>query len=257
MLEPRLDNLTKLTAMLHEHKNDLPRFLAEDQKGRQFFPYLKGLADYSAFERRECLSELETLSRNIEHIKNIISTQQSYARVLGVAETVDLADLVEDALSMHTAAYQRHSVQVIREFGDVPPITVDRHKVLQILVNLLHNAKYACEAARTSDRKITVRIAANGSDSVKIHVSDNGVGIALENLTRIFSHGFTTRKNGHGFGLHSGALAAKEMGGSLKALSDGLGKGATFTLELPLHAKVSQSTSNKATLESDALVATR
>jgi signal transduction histidine kinase len=68
-------------------------------------------------------------------------------------------------------------------------------------------------------------------------VSDNGVGIASENLTRIFNHGFTTRKDGHGFGLHSGALAAREMGGALWAQSDGPGKGATFTLELPLSAK--------------------
>jgi len=234
IVNSKLDNLAKLTALIRQHKDDLPRFLTGDQKGRQILPYLESLANYSSAERRECLGELDGLSRNIEHIKNIVATQQSYARVLGVAETVDLADLVEDALSMHTAAYQRHSVEVIREFRDVPPITIDRHKVLQILVNLFHNAKYACEAARISERKIIVRIASSGPDHVKIHVSDNGVGIAPENLTRIFSHGFTTRKTGHGFGLHSGALAAKEMGGSLKASSDGVGKGATFTLELPL-----------------------
>ena len=75
---------------------------------------------------------------------------------------------------------------------------------------------------------------ANGCGRVKISVMDNGVGIPCENLTRIFRFGFTTRKNGHGFGLHSGALAAHELGGALRAHSDGLGQGATFTLELPL-----------------------
>jgi two-component system NtrC family sensor kinase len=156
---------------------------------------------------------------------------------------------------MHKAAYQRHAVEVIREFEDVPEIIVDRHKVLQILVNLFHNAKYACEAARSSDRKITVRIGMSGADHVKIHVSDNGMGIAPENLTRIFSHGFTTRKNGHGFGLHSGALAAKEMGGSLKADSAGIGKGATFTLELPLQSKGARPAHNDKIREPESLVA--
>jgi signal transduction histidine kinase len=60
------------------------------------------------------------------------------------------------------------------------------------------------------------------------------VGIASENLTRVFHHGFTTKRGGHGFGLHSSANAAVEMGGRLSARSDGPGLGATFVLELPL-----------------------
>jgi signal transduction histidine kinase len=70
---------------------------------------------------------------------------------------------------------------------------------------------------------------------VRISVTDNGVGIRPEHLTHIFEHGFTTRKDGHGFGLHSGAIAAKEMGGSLAVYSAGPDQGATFTLSLPLH----------------------
>jgi signal transduction histidine kinase len=105
--------------------------------------------------------------------------------------------------------------------------------VLQILVNLIRNAKYACDDGGRADKQITLRVA-NGSSHVKISVLDNGIGIPEENLTRIFSHGFTTRKEGHGFGLHSGSIAAKEMGGTLTAFSEGPGRGATFTLELPL-----------------------
>ena len=116
----------------------------------------------------------------------------------------------------------------------VPPLTVDKHKVLQILVNLIHNAKYALDASGRADRLLTVGVSMNGGQRVKVTVADNGIGIPSENLTRIFSLGFTTRKGGHGFGLHSGANAAKEMGGILKVQSEGLGKGATFILELPL-----------------------
>jgi signal transduction histidine kinase len=110
---------------------------------------------------------------------------------------------------------------------------VDKHKVLQILVNLIRNAKYALDDRGHSDKQMVLRIGLNGNQTVKISVIDNGIGIPAAHLTRIFEHGFTTRKEGHGFGLHNGALAAKEMGGLLIAHSDGPGKGARFTLELP------------------------
>jgi signal transduction histidine kinase len=133
---------------------------------------------------------------------------------------------------MNAAAFASHDVRVVREYSPVPPINTDKHKVLQILINLVRNAKYACDESGRSDKQVTVRVN-NGDDRVRISVIDNGVGIPPENLTRIFHHGFTTRKDGHGFGLHSGALAAKELGGTLTAQSDGPGKGATFALELP------------------------
>jgi signal transduction histidine kinase len=129
---------------------------------------------------------------------------------------------------------ERHHVTVLREYSEVPPILVDKHKVLQILVNLIRNAKYALDDRGHSEKLLTLRIGSNGNNTVKIAVIDNGIGIPAEHLTRIFEHGFTTRKEGHGFGLHNGALAAKDLGGSLAAQSDGLGKGAVFTLELPL-----------------------
>ena len=134
---------------------------------------------------------------------------------------------------MNAARWTATSVDVVREFEPVPPINSEKHKVLQILVNLMRNAKYACDESGRPTSSLTVRVA-SGDGRVRISVIDNGVGIPPENLTRIFAHGFTTRKDGHGFGLHSGALAAKELGGSL-TYSEGPGRGATFTLELPMH----------------------
>jgi signal transduction histidine kinase len=127
----------------------------------------------------------------------------------------------------------RHNVKVVQEFDEVPPIQAEKHKALQILVNLLRNAKHACDDSGREDKEITLRITGD-ENRVKIMVSDNGIGIPAENLTRIFNHGFTTRKDGHGFGLHNSANAAKEMGGVLLVYSAGVGQGATFTLELPL-----------------------
>jgi signal transduction histidine kinase len=149
-----------------------------------------------------------------------------------VKEMNNVADLVEDSLRLNDAAMSRHDVEVIREFEPVPLMNLEKHKLLQIMVNLLRNAKYACQDSGRTDKRLTVRVA-NGEDRIRISVIDNGVGIPAENLTRIFNHGFTTRKDGHGFGLHSGALAAQEMGGSLTVHSDGPGQGAAFTLELP------------------------
>ena len=158
--------------------------------------------------------------------------QQDYANVSGIKEFVNIHSLVEDSLRMNLGALSRHGVEVIREFAQVPPLSVEKHKILQILVNLVRNAKYACDDSGRPDKRLTLRVA-NGNQRVKISVIDNGVGIGPDHLTRIFQHGFTTRKDGHGFGLHSGALAAREMGGSLTVQSDGPGQGATFTLELP------------------------
>jgi len=159
--------------------------------------------------------------------------QQSFAKVSGATETVHAADLMEDTLRLNAPSLARHDIEIIREFGNVPPISVEKHKVLQILVNLVGNARQACAESSRADKRLTLSIV-NGDRSIKMSVTDNGIGISPENRTRIFAHGFTTKRDGHGFGLHSGALAAKEMGGSLSVHSEGAGKGATFSLELPM-----------------------
>jgi PAS domain S-box-containing protein len=229
----KVANLIKAVRLLQTHADDLAGFLARDAKGRQLPSYLCSVADHLAAEHQEILEELKSLSGNIDHIKEIVAMQQSYARVLGVVESLPVAELVEDALRLNSGAMERHQVKVIREYSEVPPILVDKHKVLQILVNLIRNAKYALDDRGHSDKQMILRIGLNGNQMVKVSVIDNGIGIPAEHLTRIFEHGFTTRKEGHGFGLHNGALTAKELGGALIARSDGPGKGAMFTLELP------------------------
>jgi C4-dicarboxylate-specific signal transduction histidine kinase len=230
----RLSNLAKAAQLLQEHSRDLAAFLTSDERGSRLPEYLLELSQHLRIEQQDMLAEVTSLAQNVEHIKEIVTLQQNYARVSGTKEKVEAAELMESALKMHASAYARHSVRLVREYDFVPTIIVDRHKVLQILINILQNAKYACDEAGHTGEKVIVRIKPLGEDRVIFEITDSGVGILPQNLTRIFSHGFTTRKNGHGFGLHSSALAAKEMGGSLMAHSEGAGKGATFTLELPL-----------------------
>lgn len=233
----KCNNLGRVSAMLDENSASLVHFLTEDERGRKLPGYLKLLSETVSSEQREIQKELRSLADNVNHIKDIIAMQQSYAKLSSVVEKVAPRDLLEAAFKMHVGGYLRHEVQLKREFDEVPEITTDRHKVLQVLVNLFQNAKYACEESGRKDKLVTVRIR-QGEGTVRIEVADNGIGIPPENLTKIFRHGFTTRKNGHGFGLHSGALAAKELGGALIVTSEGTGKGATFILELPLDSKV-------------------
>ena len=230
----KVDAVSKLARLLREQGANLARFLTEDERGRKVPVYVEQLAGHLEQERNEMGRELDELVLNVDHIKEIVAMQQNYAQVSGVVETVELPELLEDAFKIHGGAYTRHGITLERDYQKVPPLLVDKHTVLQILVNLLHNAKYACDSANRPDKRVSVHIRPAGEDRVQVEVTDNGVGIASENLTRIFSQGFTTRKGGHGFGLHSGSLGAKQLGGSLIVRSDGLGQGATFILELPI-----------------------
>ncbi|MBV8910228.1 MAG: PAS domain S-box protein [Gammaproteobacteria bacterium] len=224
--------LTRVSALLTEHAADLAGFLAGTQ-GRNMPAYLGQLGSELATERDATLAELTTLRSNVEHIKEIVAMQQNYAHRGGVTDTLDVRTLVEDGLRMNEGAFSRHGVRLVRDFQEVPPITVDKHKVLQILVNVIRNAKYACDEQPGGEKRVTVRVRETGGQ-VTISVVDTGIGIPRENLQRIFNHGFTTRKDGHGFGLHSSALAARELGGVLQVESGGTGHGATFTLTLPV-----------------------
>jgi signal transduction histidine kinase len=230
-----VDNLVALIHILEQHNGDLPEFLANDPKGQRVLPYLAKLGGHLRLERDGLLKELGRLSSHVGHIKQIVATQQSYAKVSGLVENINLPDVVEDALGILEAGLARHEIKVEREFDILPTMVADKHQILQILLNLLRNAKQAIKQADGKGEKvIRVSIRRLNKSRVSLAVEDSGVGLPPENLTRIFGHGFTTKADGHGFGLHSCALAASQMGGSLRAESEGVGRGATFILELPL-----------------------
>ncbi|MDA0204538.1 MAG: PAS domain-containing protein [Acidobacteria bacterium] len=230
----KVPNLGRAVAMMQEHDQDIGKFLTEDEKGRHLPGYLVKLAQHLEREQNVNREEVRSLGKSIEHIKAIVQMQQSYARASGVLEPMHMADLVEDAIRLNEAGLRRHHVAVEREYSPLPPVMIDRHKALQIVVNLISNAKYAMDHLDVSERLVRIRISSPSEVRVQVTISDHGVGIAKDDLGKIFQHGFTNRKDGHGFGLHSSALAAQELQGSLVGESDGPGCGATFTLELPL-----------------------
>ncbi len=225
--------LGKAMQLINEHRDDLGTFLTEDEKGKLLPGYLNQLVDAIAVEQQGMTEELGQLSKSVDHIKDIVATQQSYAGASSLLEPVDISALMEDALRMNAGALSRHHVTVVKEYARVPQVLGDKHRLLLIMVNLISNAKYAMSNLSDRPRQMTLTVQPQGEDMLEISVKDDGEGIPAENMTRIFTHGFTTRKEGHGFGLHSCALAAVEMHGQLSAHSDGPGKGAVFTLKIP------------------------
>jgi PAS domain S-box-containing protein len=236
----RLSGLAKATGLLSEHASDLASFLTQDPQGQQLPAYLIALTRQLQEEREGLLHEMHALGESVEHINSIIAMQQMHARAAGVVEQVTVPQLIDEAMRLLAGSFEQLGIRVERDYAPVPPITVDRHKLLQILVNLLSNARHALVDSQTQDKWMRLRIRPMpGGTGTCIEVTDNGVGIAPENLPRLFMQGFTTKKTGHGFGLHISALSAAEMKGRLTCSSPGLGQGATFTLELPTAAQES------------------
>lgn len=231
-----LGNLQKIAAIVNEHLDGIGEFLTTDTRGRYIPAYLTEVGKCLQAEQADIIDKLHVLADNIQHIKDIISMQQAYAKVSGVSVRVSPSQLVEDAIQINSAGLQRHGTRLVRKFEQLPDIEIDKQRVLQILVNLIGNAKYALSNSNKKDKRLTIHLYRHNENGFRIEVIDNGVGISRENLTKIFSHGFTTKQHGHGFGLHSSALAARELGGSLTVQSDGVDRGATFTLELPFRA---------------------
>ena len=226
--------LGKAMQLINERQGDLGTFITEDEKGKLLPGYLNQLADAIAVEQQGLIEELGQLSKSVDHIKDIVSTQQSYAGAPSLKEPVQISTLMEDALRMNAGALSRHNVTVVKHYGQVPEVLGDKHRLLLIMVNLISNAKYAMSNLTDRPRQMTLTVQSLEDNRLQISVKDEGEGIPAENMTRIFTHGFTTRKEGHGFGLHSCALAAVEMDGHLSAHSDGPGLGALFTLTIPL-----------------------
>ena len=230
----RIGQMSELVGLLEEHRSGLNDFLTHDPRGQRVLPYMGNLSRHLEQEREQMGKEVASLSQHIGHIKEIVSMQQTYARPAGVYEKVPLPDLMEDLQGLSRPGIERHDIQFRIEDDFSAPITTDRHKVLQILLNLVSNAKDAVKVRDASERRITIHIVRVGEERMAIRVTDNGIGILPANRVRIFSHGFTTKADGHGFGLHSSALAAKQLGGSLTVESEGSNRGATFVLELPI-----------------------
>ena len=231
--ESKMKIMPKMRGLIEENLDNFGEFVTTDPQGQHLPRVIIELCKHLPEEREEMFHFVTDLQDKVNHIKQIVSVQQNYAQISGIKESIKVSDLVEDALKMRMASFQRHQIKILRNYQDVPTISAEKHKILQIIVNLMANAKDSITESEKTCGQIDITIS-NSDNTIELQVTDNGDGISPDNLIKIFNHGFTTKKYGHGFGLHNSANAAKELGGSLIAHSDGIDTGATFALKLPI-----------------------
>jgi NO-binding membrane sensor protein with MHYT domain/two-component sensor histidine kinase len=229
--DSRVFNVQKVSALLDSNKERLAGFLESDERGKQLPGYLQQLGEHLAAENQKLQAEAAAIAAHVGHIRNIVAAQQTHARRGGVTEAIDITELLDSSVGIHFTDMSH--VVVRREYEPIEPVTLDRHKLIQILGNLLSNARHALKDCDHEHRQLTLRIRRDDPEHVVIEVVDSGVGISPEVLPRLFEFGFTTKRDGHGFGLHTCAILAKELSGELAAFSEGVGKGARFVLKLP------------------------
>jgi len=228
-------DVERIAALLEKEKENLPTFLESDSSGKHLIPYLSELGTLLNKEKVAFQAELKIISSKLAHLNETIRHQQDAAKLaVNICETIDFQSVFSDSALIHLDSLEHHGILFQVEGSSQKSAWADRHQVMHILGNILKNAKESIlERNDPSERWIRVSIHESENDFLTIDVMDSGVGIREEDLGRVFQFGFTTKAEGHGFGLHGCAQSAKNMGGSLSVSSDGEGKGATFTLTLP------------------------
>lgn len=234
-----VDNIVRAIQMIMEHLPSLEDYLTNDPKGKLLPNYLLEASKLISNVNKNLHKEVRQLVENVSHIKTIVKTQIILSGMSTIMENVCINDVVEDALLFHESAYSKHGITFKRNYENVPFIVTDKNKVMQILLNLIQNAKDAILLSKVSVSKIITLNTHLKTDkkNIEVGVSDTGIGIAPAALEKIFTFGFTTKPDGHGFGLHSSMTLAKELGGRLRGESEGIGQGAKFILTLPLKIK--------------------
>ncbi len=230
-------SLEKATKLMAAHENDLGNFIKTDERGRQLPGFLKELSTCLVNENVTALEEMKRLHASVEHIRQIVDSQKPRGDDSRMVETAELADILNEAVRLTAVSFAKHKIQILTECDSQGSVEVDRHRLMQILANLLSNAKNAVKLKGGAEMQIRLRadhIAGPHGERFRICISDNGIGIPAENLTRIFAMGFSTRPDGQGYGLHSAANMAREMNGSLSVTSEGAGQGAQFVIDLPV-----------------------
>ncbi len=230
--------------MLREHAADIFNYLTVDEKGRLIPEYIMALGDSMQENYNISCAEIANINEKIQHIRDIVMAQQSLSRVNGIFEKVNLKDVMKTTIMMLGSQLSEKNIELQEEYSDVPEIYVDRAKLVQILVNIVQNAKDAIleDVTQKSKKfiKVIIKLSDNEPDKIILRVEDNGIGISAENIKKLFGYGFSTKSNGHGIGLHSSVLTANEIGGKISVTSDGIGQGAQFTLELPATEKAEE-----------------
>ena len=223
----------RISQLFHKHREDLGNFFSSNPKGIQIPAYLEKLAGQLVEEQQVAIAELARLRENAQNAQQCVAVQQDLAKPSGIIEEISVIELMEEALTLNQELLENSQIDVSREFQEIPQLIVDKHQVLEVMVDVIRNACQAMASVSTKQLIVRAKLIPGPPDSVCLEVQDSGVGIAADDLIKIFGQGYNTKNGGRGMSLHSGALMAKNLGGALRAHSEGIGHGATFSLELP------------------------
>ncbi|HEX2548220.1 MAG TPA: CHASE4 domain-containing protein [Gammaproteobacteria bacterium] len=244
LMQENIDNskaqsLEKVADILTKHSEDLSQFLSADPAGKNIPNFIKILSDELKKERSQLSEETVALQKNIQHIKDIITMQHSVSGSIGMMEKVNISDLLENAITINKTDALAH-IEIVRDYQPIKKVISDQVKLLQIFVNLIKNAIDSLLESEVKHKKLSIELHEKDDKHFEVKITDNGLGIEKDNILKIFTYGYTTKETGHGFGLHTSAVSAQDMGGLLTAKSPGLGKGATFTIVLPYESRVGE-----------------
>lgn len=231
--QSKLEGLFQANLLLRENIDHIEEFISNNPKGKNLLKYYLKLESPLKNERQKLRHQSQRLIEKIELINEIIAAQQSYAGTGINAENVSLNDVIENALALQAGSIERHNLLVEKDLQHSEQVMAQRSKLIHVLVNIIKNAKEAMDGIPPEEKKIFIKTWQD-SENVYLSIQDTGHGIKSEHMGKIFTQGFTTKKKGHGFGLHSSANYMAEMDGNIKVSRNGEGDGASFTLSLPL-----------------------
>ncbi len=228
-----LFKLNKANDMLRENIETIEDFICGDPKGKKLLTYYLKLEESFSEEHGHIQEHLDRLNEKVKAITEVITPQQNYARDTPKLEKCNLEKIIEDALEMQLGSKARHEIRIVKNISSSSEILALKTKLMHIIVNLIKNSKEAMRDIPAGKKELAFTIDSD-HEAVYARVRDTGHGISKEDQKKMFSYGFTTKADGHGFGLHSSASYMVEMGGTLSVESKGYGEGATFVLKFPI-----------------------
>lgn len=243
LTESSLTTAVKINEMLSEQE-DVEKFLNEDSKGKKVLSNLPTIFKGVAADQEELNEQMGKLEKSVKLMTKIIERQQNYAKSQysfhkPKTELLDINKIITDSIELNKLSFDKYDIEIMTDLSELPQVECIYHEIYNIIANIMKNAKEAYMSKDfVGDRK-TLEISSKLDDkSVRIEIKDNAIGIAKDNLEKVFEKGFSDKEDGHGFGLHTCRKSVRSLGGELWAESEGVGKGTTFVITLPIESDV-------------------